>query len=419
MGTPPKWIIRRGIVIISLVVLLLLTGSYFYKYPDIIEARVTILSENPPIPVIARSDGKLDHIFVEDRQEVEANTILGIIENPADYQDVYALINILNSVQEFFNEPEEFRDMEIESEFRLGLYHSYYSTFISQLKDYQTYLVHNPFDQRIQSLNKQMEDYQTYFEKSRLEIAVLRQNYEVAHSQFVRDSALNKSGVRSDVELEKSKTAMLEQKYAYQSAQTNLASTRITTNNLKNQVSEQRVSKIETEKRLLAGLKEKYDNLLNQLRSWEQLFILKTPVKGRVTFTKIWSANQFVSGGNVVMTVVPSGEQNIIGKARIPVVGAGKVQVGQRVNMKLDNYPYMEYGFLEGKINNISMVPVQEQGDVYYTAEVELINRLNTNYNRELPFSQEMQGAAEVITKDRRLIERLVEPLVSIFREKI
>ena len=29
-----------------------------------------------------------------------------------------------------------------------------------------------------------------------------------------------------------------------------------------------------------------------------------------------------------------------------------------------------------------------------------------------------MQGNAEIITKDRRLIERLVEPLVSVFRER-
>ena len=89
MGTPPKWIIRWGIVIIFLVVLVLLAGSFFYKYPDLIQARVTIVSENPPISVVARSDGKLDKIFVLDKQKVESNTILGIIENPANFVDAY------------------------------------------------------------------------------------------------------------------------------------------------------------------------------------------------------------------------------------------------------------------------------------------------------------------------------------------
>jgi HlyD family secretion protein len=120
----------------------------------------------------------------------------------------------------------------------------------------------------------------------------------------------------------------------------------------------------------------------------------------------------------VVFNVVPENEQKIIGKATVPIAGAGKVEVGQGVNIKLDNYPYMEYGLLVGKITNISMVPVSTEKGGYYTAEIELVNNLVTNYNKELPFNQEMQGNAEIITKDRRLIERLVEPLVSVFRER-
>ena len=419
MGTPPRWIIRWGIVIISAVVLILITGSYFYKYPDIIEARVTIVSENPPISIVARSDGKLDKIFVADKQKVSANTILGIIENPANYEDVYSLINVLKGVQSFFSSPEKFKDLSFEKDYSLGLYHSFYSTFVSQLNDYQTFFSFNPFDQRIQSLNKQVEGYQNYLEKSREQIAVLRQDYELANSQYYRDSALNVRNVMSDVGLEKSEAAMLKQKFNYQNAMTQLASTQITTNNLKNQIQEQKVLKVETEKKLLAGLKEKYDNLLNQLRSWEQLYILKTPVEGNVTFTNYWSVNQFVSNGNVVFTIVPDDNQNIIGKAVVPVIGAGKIKVGQNVNMKLDNYPYMEFGILEGTITNISMVPVVTENGSYYTAEIQLTNDLTTNYKKKLPFNQEMQGAAEIITKDRRLIERLIEPLVSVFRERI
>ena len=78
----------------------------------------------------------------------------------------------------------------------------------------------------------------------------------------------------------------------------------------------------------------------------------------------------------------------------------------------------MEFGILEGEISNLSMVPVTNEQGSYYKAEITLTNNLVTNYKRELPFNQEMQGNAEIITKDRRLIERLVEPLVSVFREK-
>lgn len=419
MGTPPKWIVRWGIVIIFLVLMVLLAGSFFYKYPDLIIARVTIISENPPISVVARSDGKLDKIFVSDKQKVNANTLLGIIENPASYKDVYELIDFLDSIRPVFSQPDLFEQVQFSHDFNLGQNHSLYSSLVSQLRDYQTFVMYNPYDQRIKSLEKEVTDYQNYYEKARDQINSLNQDYILANNQFLRDSSLYVKGTTSAVDFEKSKAAMLKQKYIYQEAMTDLASTQIVMNQRRQQIQEQKVSKSENENKLLAALKEKYDNLVNQLIAWEQAFVLKTPIAGQVTFTNFWSVNQFVSSGNVVFTVVPDNEQEIIGKATVPLTGAGKVEVGQNVNIKLDNYPYMEFGLLEGKIKNISMVPVTSEKGGYYTAEIELKNKLVTNYKKELPFNQEMQGNAEIITKDRRLIERLVEPLVSIFREKL
>ncbi|MEZ5105987.1 MAG: HlyD family efflux transporter periplasmic adaptor subunit [Draconibacterium sp.] len=418
MGTPPKWIIRWGVVIIMFVVLILLLGSFYYKYPDLIDARVTIVSQNPPISIIARSSGKLDHIFVADKQKVQAGELLGMIENPADYEDAYELIAFLDSIRPFFAKPELFNELSFNHSYNLGQNHSFYSSLVSQLRDYQTFVRYNPYDQRISSLEKEVTDYQNYYEKAQDQISSLNQDYVIANNQFLRDSSLYIKGTSSQVELEKSKAAMLKQKYAYQEAMTNQASTKITMNQRTQQIQEQRVLKTENANKLLASLKEKYDNLVNQLIAWEQAFVLKTPISGKVTFTNFWSVNQFVSEGNVVFTVVPADEQEIIGKATIPVTGAGKVEVGQKVNIKLDNYPYMEFGILQGEITNLSMVPVSSEQGSYYTAEIKLDNNLITNYNRKLPFSQEMQGYAEIITKDRRLIERLVEPLVSIFRER-
>ena len=417
MGTPPVWIVRWGITIILMVLAVLLAGSFFYKYPDLIDARITILSENPPVQVVARSDGKLVNIFIADKQKVEAGQLLGIIENPANYADVYKLADELDSIKNYFEQPLMFNNLAFDNEYNLGQNHSYYASWVSQLRDYQTFLKFNTIGQRILSLEKQVADYRNYIEKLRQQIAVLNKDYILATSQFKRDSTLHVRKVMSDVDFEKSEAAMLKQKYNYENAMTNLASTQITVNQLVQQIQEQRVMNGETENKLLAVLKERYDNLVSQLKAWEQSFVLKSPIVGVVTFNSFWSVNQFVGNGNVVFTVVPFSEQKIIGKAMVPLAGAGKVEVGQRVNIKLDNYPYMEFGLLEGKIANISMVPVASDKGGYYTAEIELTQKLVTNYKKELPFNQEMQGNAEIITKDRRLIERLIDPLVSVFRE--
>lgn len=419
LGTPPRWIIRWGITIMLLVVLVLLAGSYIFKYPDLITARVTILSENPPVQIVAKSSGKLDQIFVENNQTVTEGELLGVIENTANYRDAYSLLSRLDSIGSWFEKPERFLDISFSENYSLGRYHSYFSTFVSQLSNFQTSLTFNPYNQRIESLKKQVADYRNYFEKSRDQINVLRQDYELAFSQFTRDSLLFRQQIMAETDFEKSKAAMLKQKYAWQNAMAGLASTQITMNNLQQQIREQEVQKIEAGSELLAALKERYENLTNQLKEWEQAFILKTPITGQVSFTSFWSPNQFVADGNVVFTVVPRQEQNIIGRAVVPIAGAGKIEPGQRVNIKLDNYPHMEYGIVSGKVVNISKVPVVSDQGAFYTAEIELTNKLKTNYNRELLFSQEMQGIAEIVTKDKRLIERLMEPLVSLIKERI
>ncbi|MDD4109877.1 MAG: HlyD family efflux transporter periplasmic adaptor subunit, partial [Prolixibacteraceae bacterium] len=127
----------------------------------------------------------------------------------------------------------------------------------------------------------------------------------------------------------------------------------------------------------------------------------------------------YVTAGQVVFTVVPEINFRLAGRAEVPITGSGKIEPGQKVNIKLDNYPHMEYGIVEGRVKNISKVPVTTEKGAYYTVEVELVNNMVTNYKRELPFNQEMQGLGEIITKERRMMERIVEPLVSRVKESL
>jgi HlyD family secretion protein len=89
------------------------------------------------------------------------------------------------------------------------------------------------------------------------------------------------------------------------------------------------------------------------------------------------------------------------------------------VNIRLDNFPHLEYGILEGVITSLSLVPVTTVEGGFYTAEVSIDQGLVTNYKKKLPFSEEMQGEAGIITSDRRLLSRLVAPLVSLVHERM
>ena len=51
----------------------------------------------------------------------------------------------------------------------------------------------------------------------------------------------------------------------------------------------------------------------------------------------------------------------VAGELTAPLRGAGKVEVGQCVNIKFDNYPYMEYGMVKDTIRTMALVPVKTQ----------------------------------------------------------
>jgi hypothetical protein len=87
----------------------------------------------------------------------------------------------------------------------------------------------------------------------------------------------------------------------------------------------------------------------------------------------------------------------------MPVQNSGKVKIGQQVSIRLDNYPYQEFGMLAGVVQSISLVP----RNASYAIEVQLPHDLRTSFNTRLDFKQEMQGSAEIITEELRLLERI------------
>ena len=173
----------------------------------------------------------------------------------------------------------------------------------------------------------------------------------------------------------------------------------------------------------LNSLQTQLNSLISQLKTgiqeWELNYVLKTPIDGKVTFAKYWIENQNVSAGEEVFMVVSNTSNPIIGKAMLPIARSGKVKTGQKVNIRLQNFPENEYGILRGVVSNISLTPVQTGEAVHYVVEISLPNNLITTYKKELPNLPNMQGQADIITDDMSLLERLVLPMKRVLTESL
>ncbi|MBZ4037557.1 HlyD family secretion protein [Flavobacterium sp. 17A] len=112
--------------------------------------------------------------------------------------------------------------------------------------------------------------------------------------------------------------------------------------------------------------------------------------------------------------MIPDAKNTFIGKVKAPALNSGKIKVGQRVNIRLANYPDREFGVLRGEIKNISLVP-DKDGNLLL--DVALPNGLKTSYDKQIVFQQEMKGSAEIVTEDLRLIERILYQFKNIFEQ--
>lgn len=412
LGRTPSWILRRGIVVLTFIILAILAASWFFRYPDIITAPIIITSVNPPSSVVARTGGKIMSFLVRDQQTVLAGEYLVILENTADTGSI-------NKLKAFFftadsiNESLQNLDFSSEQISNLGELQQPYSNFIQAVLDYQRYKTLSFNSKKIRALQQQIGLTNSYIGKLKGQKYLQATNLKLAQNQFSRDSALFAQKVLPTAEFEKAEVLLISNKTTYKNSEMALSNSMIQVNQLEQQILELRLNGEKESKQLIDDVNNTYKTLKSQFDAWELTYVLKSTTHGKVSIGNYWSVNQNVKAGDAIMTIIPDKQEKPFGKITLAMENSGKVKKGQKVNIKLANFPYTEFGMLTGKVKSISLVP--DQGKYY--VEIELANELKTNYNKQLPFFQEMTGTAEIVTEDMRLIERIIAPLRSMYME--
>jgi len=232
------------------------------------------------------------------------------------------------------------------------------------------------------------------------------------------DSALFAQKVISAADFERTRGTYLQELQSFENTKMSLDNLLLSIAQLEQSIFELQQQDLDQKNQLLQNLHSQFSILHSQLFQWEQTYLLVAPIDGIVTFTKYWQKNQNINAGEVMVTVVPNEETKIVGKILLPPQGAGKVKEGQMVNVKFNNYPHMEYGMVRVQIKNISLVPITvENNQKAYMLEVDFPEKLKTNYGKELAFSQEMTGSAEIITEDLRLLDKFLNPIKAVIKK--
>ena len=414
LSAVPAWIVRWGITMIACVVLMLLVGSAVFKYPDVISSTVTLTGTTPVSAVVARTSGKLQELYVGNNQQVKANALLAVIENPAGTNDILRLKELLRQAENSLDTIALVPSQQL----RLGSLQSLYSSFYLSMSEYRQFKELAYHLKKIELVKARIVKNEVYYRNMLKQKDLSEVQAKIAHQQYARDSLLGVKGLVSKEAVEEAYSRYLQSSLSAENMERSLE-------NLQIQLAQMNESLYDTEYQYLDQkntLETQLRSLVNQLRAeidaWEINYALITPIDGEITLTQYWTNNQNVTAGNVVFNIVPTNQGEIVGKAMLPTKRSGKVRKGQKVNIRFSNYPDKEFGIVKGIVENISLIPVLDvQNAKSYMVDIELPNGLRTSYNKDLPFLPEMEGQADIITEDISLLERFLMPIRKVITE--
>ncbi|MCO6491338.1 MAG: HlyD family efflux transporter periplasmic adaptor subunit [Phaeodactylibacter sp.] len=413
LGHPPGWSLRWGITAVLVAAALFLGLAWLVKYPDVIVARVVIVTENPPIRLFARGSGKISRLMVENGQAVEAGQAIALLENPARLEDVRQIETMVARL-ESITRADSIMGFRLPEGLGLGGLQSAYAAYQQALEEFQFFEQQQGIFARIASLRQQIQYLERLNASLKQQEETLVREVEIARSSFERNKGLLRSGAISQLELEQSETNYLQYRRQLEALQSQVLNNKLQAEQYQSQIVALREGRAEAGTRKWLASRELLGRLKSELELWKQTYLITSPIAGRVSLTRVWSPQQFVQANEMVATVVPgAGAGEIVGKASLPAFNSGKVEPGQRANIRLDGYPYQEFGVLPGRVKSIAPVPEQEA----YLLEISLPDSLLTTYGRTIPFAQELPGQARIITEERRILERVFDQLAGLVRD--
>ncbi|MDR7370775.1 HlyD family efflux transporter periplasmic adaptor subunit [Flavobacterium aquidurense] len=411
---PTKFGTTISSVAIGLVLLLLLFG-WLIKYPSILTGQIVINTRQAPVKLVALTSGNIILLKNKSGETVKTGEYVAYIKNEADLNDIQLLENMLHKIDIHKVNYKDHRHLFYEN-LSLGEINNKYFNYLNSLYQYLDYTVQQPFEAQKQINQKLLELQINKFTQLKNDYQNQKIKYKTSKSLFAKDSTLYAKNVTSKADIEHSVIAKANSELDYNAIDKEISNTSYQINEAQNKNQIIAIEKATKERELIINMFNSYYDLLDAIKKWERTYVFVSPINGKVDYLNFIKNNDYIQSGQELFKIIPNNNQ-IIGQVNLPENGAGKVKIGQDVIIKLNNYPYNEYGSIKGKVKRISLATNEQtlsnnQNKINsYLVDIDLPAGLKTNYGVELNFHAEAKGTAEIITEDRRLIERFFDNL--------
>lgn len=401
----PGFIEKWALILFTIILILLITGTWFIRYPDLVEADGRLTAENEPKEIIPLRSGRLVRLMVQNGAGVSKGDIIGWMESSADAGEVLHLSQVLDNAVSLIASG---NDAEVPGLFserynQLGELQTAFQAFTTALQQYNDYFVNGFYRNKKGLLNKDMATLRQMQVSMEAQKGLMKQDEDSSRRTLEMNKILFEEKVISAEEFREAKSKHLNKQMALPQLRASIL----------NNESQQRDKLKELEQldhdadQQMITFKQALLVLKSNVDQWIQQYVLEAHSSGRVVFAVPMEANKFVEQGKVLGYINPR-ENSYYVELNLPQNNLGKVDTGMRVQLRFDAYPYQETGFVRGQLDYMSPIA----SDTGFLATVRLTRGLTTNLHNRIAYKNGLKVHALIITRDMRLLQRMYYSVV-------
>ncbi|MRI34749.1 hypothetical protein EOPP23_17340 [Endozoicomonas sp. OPT23] len=418
MESPPSPVARTMALILVAIVPIVLLWAWLSLVETEAIAEGVVIPEGKVKTIQALEIGKVKAIHVRDGQRVKAGDLLLTIDPTATEVDVRQVEEELATARQNSNRLEllltalegqhkpgysllesTFKDTKVSTIRRQNhiLQHEYqhYQQAMEQLK--QTRLQRRANIEAVKGtitkLNK-VESIHTDMEQS------VHQLYQKGHASKIEWLKAKEQRIETEQQLIIEQEKLKETMASLAAANSDLNSFR------ENFFKEHRKElKEEVQKAEVAEL------ILRKAKERDQNFYLRAPVSGTVQQLIITTIGGVVEPAQALLKIVP--EDSVLEvEASVLNKDIGFIQVGQKVDIKVESFPYTYFGQLEGAVVSVSKdAAVGENGQLTYPIRVSLKENQLSVHGQKKSIQAGMTVSAEINIGNRSVLDFFLSPL--------
>jgi len=404
-GTPST-LLRQGILAVVLSAGMGLVLLYWIRWPEIVDGRVVVTSHDPPVPVAARADGRLEALFAREGDKVERGAVVAVVESSGRGADVLALrAAIERTAPELERAPPRIV-AAFSPTWELGDLRAAVSAFVQSVEDQQAFFSLEGYGLRLDVFRRELAHHDELTSTMGAERAMLARSLTILEAQVTRDRELARQGGLTKLMQDETERRLVEDQARLKELDATVLRTGLARLSSERATAELTQVRAERARALDRAVRETFRKLEGAVAEWVYRFALRAPTTGRVAFFEVWGADQRVKQGDEALYVVPD-SVDLVGRITLPQAGAGRVRVGQSVRVRLDSHPPTQFGTVSAKVREISGASRRSE----LVVALDFPSGLETTYGRTLDFKQGMSGTASIVTDDVRLLTRVLGPL--------